>query len=162
MATLYELTGDLAALQDMIDDPDCPVSTECLKDTFESLDLEFKEKINGYGKLAKNTKACIDAIANEQRRLAKKKKSLENKLDNLKEAVAGAMLATGREKMKTELFSLYGLKVDKLVVGASDQIPDEYKKESISLVADKDKIRQALDDGEVLGFARYSASVTTR
>ena len=64
--------------------------------------------------------------------------------------------------MKTELFSLYGLKVDKLVVGASDQIPDEYKKESISLVADKDKIRQALDDGEVLGFARYSASVTIR
>ena len=161
MATLYELTGDLAALQDMIDDPDCPVSTECLKDTFESLDLEFKEKINGYGKLAKNTKACIDAIANEQRRLAKKKKSLENKLDNLKEVVAGAMLATGREKVKTELFSLYGLKVDKLV-GASDQIPDEYKKESISLVADKDKIRQALDDGEVLGFARYSASVTIR
>ena len=126
-------------MQDMIDDPDCPVSTECLKDTFESLDLEFKEKINGYGKLAKNTKACIDAIANEQRRLAKKKKALENKLDNLKEAVAGAMLATGREKMKTELFSLYGLKVDKLVVGASDQIPDEYKKESVSLVADKDK-----------------------
>ena len=32
--------------------------------------------------------------------------------------------------MKTELFSLYGLKVDKLVVGASDQVPDEYKKEN--------------------------------
>lgn len=162
MATLYELTGDLAALQDMIDDPDCPVSSECLRDTFESLDWEFKDKINGYGKLAKNIKASIDAIAIENRRLSAKKKALENKLDNLKEAVAGAMLDTGREKMKTELFSLYGLKVDKLVVGASDQIPDEYKKESISLVADKDKIRQALDDGEVLGFARYSASVTIR
>ena len=43
-----------------------------------------------------------------------------------------------------------------------DLIPDEYKKESVSLVADKDKIRQALNDGEVLGFARYSASVTIR
>ena len=95
-------------MQDMIDDPDCPVSTECLKDTFESLDLEFKEKINGYGKLAKNTKACIDAIANEQRRLAKKKKSLENKLDNLKRGCRWSHVSHRQRKDENRIiFSLW-------------------------------------------------------
>ena len=41
MSTLYELTEELDQLQDMIDDPDCPVSTECLKDTFESLRIKL-------------------------------------------------------------------------------------------------------------------------
>lgn len=161
MAKLYELIDDLNKIQDMIDDPECEVSAECLEDTFESLDFEFSEKIEMYCKLVKNVKSSIDQIAIEAKRLATKKKALENKLGNLKQSVAYAMIQTNRAKMKTPLFSLYGLKTDKLDI-TDKEVPDEYKKERVTKEADKVKIKEALDNGEVLSFARYIPSVTIR
>ena len=46
MSTLYELTGELLELMDMMEDPDC--DPQMIQDTMEGSELEFEEKVERF------------------------------------------------------------------------------------------------------------------
>lgn len=100
MATLYELNNDYMQVQQMIED-----GAEGLDDTLEALQDAIEDKLEGVGKVMKNLEGEVTALKAEEKRLADKRKTIENNIKRLKEYAQDSMLATGNKKVKTHLFS---------------------------------------------------------
>lgn len=154
MASLYELTEDIITLQSWMEEED--VDDEALKDTLEGSEGAFDDKIESYSKVIKNLEAEAEALKKESKRLADRKKVIENNIARMKKAMMDAMLAIG----KREAGNLLKAKIKKsggvlpLIVDLEGKdLPEEYRKCEYS--ADGAKIREALDNGEELAFARY-------
>lgn len=88
MARLYDLENTYLKIQSMIENDD-----ELLNDTLDSIDFkhDFEDKLIGYGKVVLNIKSDVDAIKAEEQRLAKRRKSMESKIDYLQGRMLDAM-----------------------------------------------------------------------
>lgn len=125
MSSLYELTGQLLALQEMMGDPD--VDPQTVSDTMETIDMEFSDKADGYAMVDRNLAASEEALKNEIERLTARKRAIENNRKHLKESLENAMRAVGKTKFKTDLFS-FGIQKNPASVNIIDEtkVPDEY------------------------------------
>lgn len=94
--TLYELTEQALILQDMAENED--IDPEVLRDTLEAVAGEYDVKIEAYCKIIRNLEAEAKAIAEEEKRFAARRKSLEGNVSRMKAAVMDSMKATGRAK----------------------------------------------------------------
>ncbi len=151
MASIYELTGDMLELQNMLDDPECEVSDECLVDTFESLEGEYSDKLNAYCRLMTINNNVVDGLSEEIKRLQSKKKALENQNKRLKKTVVTSLVGLGYNKYDTGTYKFNRFRKSLDVIG---NVPDEYKKIQESKVPDKTAIKKAIEDGVPLCFAR--------
>ena len=100
--TLYELTGQMLTLQQMIDDGE---DLDAIRDTMEGIDYEIELKADGYAKIMRNIAGDIASLEAEIERLTKKKDTLKQKADALKENLQSSMIKIGKDKFKTQLFS---------------------------------------------------------
>ena len=104
MSRLYEITGNILALQELLENP--LDNEDILKDTLEAVQGEYEQKIESYCKVIKNIDADIQAIKTEVTRLNEKKKVLENNIDRLKKAMFDSMKATNTTNIKTGVFNV--------------------------------------------------------
>lgn len=121
--TLYELTGDYQKFSDIMEQVDIPedLKTE-LEDALKNLAEDIEDKLENYGKIIKNFESDIAGLKAEEERLSLKRKTLENRIVNMKLAMKEAMVATNKTKVKTSLFSF---SVQKNVASVKFDIPDE-------------------------------------
>lgn len=103
MASLYELTSEFLQLQQMLEDPE--IDPQIVTDTMEAVEGELEFKADGYARIIRNMEGTITAIKAEQERLSGKKSVLEASIKRLKENLQNSMVATGKLKFKTDLFS---------------------------------------------------------
>ena len=101
---LYEITGELLALQELLENP--LDDEDVLKDTLEAVQGEYEFKLESYCKVIKNLEADIVGIKAEVDRLSGKRKVLENNIDRLKKAMFESMKATNTPKVKGQLFTV--------------------------------------------------------
>ncbi len=122
--TLYELTGQMLQLQQMIDEGE---DLDAIRDTMEGLDFEIEAKADGYAKIIRNITGDITALSEEIDRLTKKKQALENRVKTLKENLESSMIRIGKEKFKTQLFS-FNIQANpaRLVIDKPEQVPEKY------------------------------------
>lgn len=103
MSRLYEITGDLLALQEMLEDG---VDDQALLDTLEAVQGEYEIKLESYCKVIKNLEADRDAKKSEAKRLTDSAKTLDNNIERLKKAMFDSMKSTGTDKVKGQLFTV--------------------------------------------------------
>ena len=152
---LYELTANYLALQQMIEDPEADM--QMINDTMEAIDGDIEDKADGYAKMIKNMEASIVAIKAEQDRLTARKNLLDLGIKTLKKNLEASMIATGKRKFKTDLFSFSiqknGGKAPVILdVADTSELPDELVR--IKEEPDMEAIRKMLDQGECK-FAHY-------
>ena len=152
---LYELTANYLTLQQMLEDPEA--DSQMIADTMEALDGDIEEKADNYAKVIKNMEATIIAIKSEQERLTNKKNLLEMSIKTLKKNLEASMIATGKRKFKTDLFSFSiqknGGKAPVILdVADTSELPDELVR--IKEEPDMEAIRNMLDQGECK-YAHY-------
>ena len=152
---LYELTANYLALQQMIEDPEADM--QMINDTMEAIDGDIEDKADGYAKMIKNMEASIVAIKAEQDRLTARKNLLDLGIKTLKKNLEASMIATGKRKFKTDLFSFSiqknGGKAPVILdVADTSELPDELVR--IKEEPDMEAIRNMLDKGECK-FAHY-------
>ncbi len=63
MASLYELTGQMAYLYQLLEDPEA--EDQVILDTMQGIDFEIEEKADGYAKIIRMLTAEVDAISSE-------------------------------------------------------------------------------------------------
>lgn len=122
-SALYVLTGQALALQQMAFDGE--IDEQTFKDTMESLDYEIEEKADAYAKIDKMLDAEIKALAAEITRLTSRKKTLENNQDRLKRNLESSMIALGKTKFKTLLFS-FGIQKNPVTVNVIGKVPKRF------------------------------------
>ena len=127
MSTLYELTAEYMQLLEMAEDPDIDLQT--LADTMEALSGEIEDKADGYAKVIRSIETDIDGIIEEISRLQFRRQRMELNVRHMKDALQTAMLATGKTKIKTTLFSFNVQKNPPSVVMDEqyiENVPEEY------------------------------------
>lgn len=128
MANLYELTGDMLKLQQLLETGEV-VDTELLADVISDTTADYEEKIENCAKVYKNLMCDVDGIDAEIKRLTARKKALNNNADNLKARMFDSMKATKTPKVKGKLFTIAiqanGGKIPVIVDVTTDKLPDE-------------------------------------
>lgn len=152
---LYEITGDLLTLQEMLEDS---VEDQVLTDTLEAVQGEYEVKLESYCKIIRNLEAERDAHKTEAKRHSDKATTLDNNIDRLKKAMFDSMKATKTDKVKGTLFTVAiqknGGKIPVITApdATTDKLPDE-----LVIYTEKpnlDAIREALEAGKTVdGFS---------
>ena len=154
MSSLYEVTGNILALQEMLESP--IDDEDILKDTLEAVQGEYEAKIESYCKVIRNIEADIEAIKTETKRLSEKKKVLENNIDRLKKAMFDSMKATNTNKVKGQIFTVAiqrnGGKLPVIVDVETSELPDDLVKVVES--PDLEAIAKLIDSGNTQ-YAHY-------
>ena len=122
--TLYEITRDLILLKDFdVLEPSgesAPaegmqssiaeseeVRLEQLRRALDNLNMKFVDKVTNIAKFLKNLEMHRDALASEVKRLGERKKTIESRIDWLKNYIKTAMQATQSDKIKNAFFTIY-------------------------------------------------------
>lgn len=163
MSSLYDIKGRYCAIQELLSESD--LDPQLLADTMEAIEGELEIKCENYAMVMKNLEGDIEALDNEIRRLTSRKKTLENNIKRMKEAVRDAMIATGKEKFKTELFSFSVQNNPPSVVLDTedlDTLPNEFIR--IKKEPDKTAIKEALlkGDQKLSGYAHIENTRSLR
>lgn len=151
MPSLFELSNDMRDLLEFGCDPD---EEETFLQTLEPIITAISEKADGYCAVMTHFKGQAEMISKEIEALTLRKKQIERSVDRMKEALLYSMNTTGRTEIKTDLHTIKVAKNGgKLPLEITGEVPKEFEKTTVLVEPDKDKIREALDKGEELGFA---------
>ena len=140
MATLYELTGDLLAVQRMIED-----GAEGLEDTLESIELATADKLEGYAMVIKNIESDIEGLKAEEKRLAERRKAMENNVKAMKASMQGTLLTVEGNRLKTDKFTFSLRKSTAVVVHSDESIPEDFIR--VTRTISKSEIAKVLKSG---------------
>ena len=150
MSSLYELTSDYDEVLHMLDNPD--IDEQAIIDTCDAIEGAIEYKADSYAFIIGGINADVDAIKNEQARLAARRKALENRAALLKRILEDSMRVTGRTKFKTVLHSFAIQKNGgKAPLDIYGKVPAEYNR--IIEQPNTDLIREVLESGGALDFA---------
>ena len=149
MQSLYEISGaflELAADEEL---SDAEVSEQ-----LEKLEMELDAKVeNGIG-LIQSLKVTAEGMGAEIRRLNQRKKTIENRIATISDYYLNHLSAMGKKKVLTPRGTMTIAKCGgKLPLKIDDEnlIPQDFKK--IVYEVDKDKLREVLEDGEIISGA---------
>ena len=124
--TLYELTDKFQQLLALAEEEDIDAKT--IKDTLESVSMEFEDKADAYAKVIRQLEAEAGAVKAEMERLKDRKAILDANAARLKSALEGAMRQTGKTKFKTTLFG-FGIQKNPPSADIPDEtvVPEEFR-----------------------------------
>ena len=140
---LYELNQQYKQLQEMADDLD-PMT---LKDTLESIKESIEDKAENTAKLIRSWEAEANAIKEEEKRLANRRKALENNTKSSKEYLFEQLRIAGIEKVKRPTITVsISNNPHSVEILDSTLIPSDYIIQKDPDI-DKKGLIQALKDG---------------
>jgi len=173
MSTLYDITENMKALEDLIAES-CDQETgeipanvnDIIEQWFQQADGELSTKLEAIGRLVRNWESDAEQFAAEAKRLAAKKSATENRAKRTKEWAKFCLESAGITKQAAGVFTFAIQKnggkkplawvKDGAVVAELDatELPAEYQKITVS--ADTEAIREVLENGGELEFARLT------
>lgn len=153
--TLYDLTGQYLELLDMMDDPD--IDEQTILDTLESVGGEIEDKADNYAKIMVELQNKVEAMDLEIKRLQERRKSLENNIERMKNNLQASMIATGKRKFKTNLFS-FGIQKNGGALPVILDVDVDDLPEYLLIVSkspNKKAIAEAIENDPELTFAHF-------
>ena len=144
--SLYEITSGFPALMENEE-----ISVEDKKKIEDELVVLLQQKSQNIIGYTKNIELTINAMKEEEKRIADNRKVLENKISKFKEYVKECMENNGFTKIETELGTLSIAKSPTSVeIVNEDEVPNEFKQEVVTIKIDKTKIKNNFKEtGEI-------------
>lgn len=121
--TLYELTGAALELYQMMQDGE--IEEDVFKDTLEAVEGEIEYKCDSYCKVIYSLNGYSESLQKEIDRLQARLKSIDNNVKRLKTAMQSMFEVTGKNKIKTNLFTISLRKNPPKLVVTGD-VPKEF------------------------------------
>ncbi|MBR5202899.1 MAG: siphovirus Gp157 family protein [Clostridia bacterium] len=153
--SLYEIDSKLFSIiengfsQDCIDEDGC-IDEERAQRFFDELPVERNAKLEAYGCIIKQKEALLEGIVKEQQALAKRKKSLEARIDRMRKSVENSMLLFGQDKFETTKVVFSFRKSTQVNIEDESKIPAQYTSVVTTIKVDKNSIKEALKNGEIV------------
>lgn len=163
MSTLLEIGQDMAALDELMDeiggDITDPQVETYLDQWFSELHKNETEKLDSYAALINEKEELAKVRKAQATRLAEKARRDQASADYLKERLKRYFQERGYKKKETDRYTLTlannGGKLPLILDVQPEELPARFQRTKVVVSADQDAIRNALDAGEVLEFARY-------
>ena len=148
MSKLYEIGQRYRNLEELLDNND--IERGAIQAALSEVEGEFIEKAEAIAKLIKNMNGDIEAFKNEEKRLAERRKTIENNQKRLKEYLDSEAKSIGIDKAKGKIFSFAIQKnAPSLNIFDENLLPEDcYIKQDP--VLDRKGLLQRLKDGEVV------------
>lgn len=158
MPTLYDITEDLIALDELLEEAGGDITDEAVEAAitswFEELGDNLETKVDNYAQFIVELKARAEVRKAEAARLTKLAKTGMKNADALIVRMKDAFIAMGRKKLETKRFVVsVANNGGKRSLDIHGEVPKEYQKTETVTSNDVDKIRTALDAGTELDFA---------
>jgi len=149
--SLYELSSTYLKALDDLTDPELDLPVEAVNDTLEALGDEMETKAINVTKFMRNMEATASAIKSAEAEMAKRRKSLENRIKWMKDYLKGSMEHTGITKIECPYFKLSIQKTPASVNILNEaKIPTQFKEQVLSWKIDKTAIKNAIKSGEAI------------
>ena len=144
--SLYEITSGFPALMENEE-----ISEEDKKKIEDELEILLQQKSQNIIGYTKNIELTINAMKEEEKRIADNRKALENKMARFKDYVKECMENNGITKIETGLGTLSIAKSPASVeIVNEDEVPSEFKQEVVTVKIDKTKIKNNFKEtGEI-------------
>lgn len=161
MRPLYEITADLIALDAVLDEfeGDLSKAGPNVEAWLTEVEGEEAAKLDGYVNLMKSLEMESAAARAEAEQFLCKAKARTDKFEYLKAMLAGHLRATGKSKVKTaggRTLSIVGNGGHRpVIVDVTDPMALQERFREVEVSISKEKIREALTEGEDLPFARF-------
>jgi hypothetical protein len=152
--TLYSLSANYLQALDALTDPEADLPAEAVKDTLEALAGELEDKAVNVAKFLRNMEAMAEAIKVAEADMAKRRKSLESRVQWLKDYLKGNMEHSGVSKIECPYFKL-SIQGNPAAVNILDEaaIPERFKEQVVSWKIDKTAIKKAILAGQSVAGA---------
>ena len=155
--SLYQLSGNYIQALDFLTDPEMAIPMQAVNDTLEGLTGELEDKAINIAKFIRNMETTANAIKKVEADMAKRRKSLETRVQWLEDYLKSSMEATGITKIECPYFKLSIAKnPPALDLFDSQAVPDQYKHtETVTTEQiDRAAIKAALSSGKTIDGAR--------
>lgn len=164
--TLFEITERYQQLLAFAEDGE--IDDEVFAETLQGIEDELEMKSENYVRVIKELEIRKGAISGEIAVIEKEVERRKNLIDSIdrhitkmKENLCDSMVATGKEKFKTEHFSLWTQESASVVITDEANVSMEYFTVPEPKVS-KEKIKKDLQKGIELPFARLDKKKTLR
>ena len=150
MPKLYELTQNYKNLLDLADDE--TIDTAIIETALKTIESSIQEKAQNLAIIIKSVGADAEIIKAEEKRLAAKRKALENKQTWLKDYLQNQLEFVKLEKVKTAVFTV-ALQNNPASVQILDEtvIPAQFKTIiPATFSIDKEAIKDAIKRGALV------------
>ena len=152
--SLYELSNDLLEL---IDIEDTEITEEVKSQIIEQIEAMIEVKSENIIAVIKNYEATVNAIKEEEKRLATNRKVIENKVSRLKEYTKECLEKTGKKKVETKLGNIsLRKKPVSVIIEDESLVPELYKTVKEVVTVDKNTIKDFLKKGMEVEGCRLS------
>lgn len=152
MSSLYEITGDMLKVQDMLERGLIDEADE----TLDSLQWDWEDKAENIVKLIRSLNADATVYKEEADYYTDKSRAASSRAQHLQDYLYKSMKILGKDKATAGNFKLSIAKNGgklKLHIDDPTHLPMQYQKMSFS--PDNDKLREALDNGEYIKGVYY-------
>ena len=143
---LYELTEIYQNVWDLVNDEDADL--EALEKALASVEEGIEGKAENTAKLIKSLEGNVTNIREEEKRLAGKRRAMENKIKNIKGYLESQLETMNIDRVQGELFTV-ALQNNPQSVKFIDEdlIPVEYKEEVVTVKIPKKRILDDIKEG---------------
>ena len=141
---MYELTEMYIRLLSMDMDEDV------FNDTLEGLEGDIEYKVDNIACVIKELNSDAEAIKNEEKKLADRRKAKENKATRLKEYLHQCLSAMDKNKIETARNLISIRKNPAKVVLVNDFYNDAYAEVVETVKIDKNKLKEDLKAGKIV------------
>lgn len=158
---LYELTEMYKNIWDLVEDDEIDLDT--LESALSQVEDNLEVKAENMAKLVKGIDGDIDTLKTEEKRLTEKRRTLENKKNNIKYYLENQLRVMEIDKVKTPLFTVALQKNPPSVeIVNEDLIPEQFKKTVTTTTIVKKDLLDALKEGQVIEGATIKQGKSLR
>jgi len=141
-------------LYDILDAEQALQSIENSGEYTQALEVQKEEKINQTVKYIRQLETWSQGAKEEAKRLTDNAKVLENKAQRIKDWIAYSLLKHDVRRIDTSFARISFLKSEQVIIDDDAIVPDEYKKEKVTISIDKVSLKKAIKNGETIAGAR--------
>lgn len=144
MASLYEISNELAAILGSDEDELSPEDETMLS----MMEMAFEDKVEAVLQYRQGLLAHAIALKAERERLKAKEDAVSRKADRLKNYLLESMNMIGVARVSTRTFNAtVAQSPPKVEIDPNMQIPDEYRREKVTVDLDKATVLEDFKNG---------------
>ena len=148
--SLFKLTNEIMYIDELLQESGGEITEEVGKH-IDKITSDFSKKVDSVGGYDRYLKSLVQIAKDESKRFSNIAKSLENRRVGFGNYVLACMKAMKETNVSGMSMTAYIRKNPTKVTIDMDLLPDEFKKDEVKRVADKEKINKHEKPAEIKG-----------